>query len=199
MRASTGNYGKVKLVLQRNKFFVESAYPDVLRKLLKVCNLSVQRVSNLVTLDCRPPGLPALMLHACDLAEWPCLFMLPRRARANVLGAWDKRHLQERPGFCHVSATRPCTHRLSPNVSYAGACQDAVIQQARVTDEDEDLAGSFHKSAALPDEARRSLLFCCFGSCCVLISPVALSHATAAVGKARRRKWLGQVGPNVHL
>lgn len=39
VRASTGNYGKVKLVLQRNKFFVESAYPEVLRKLLKVHDL----------------------------------------------------------------------------------------------------------------------------------------------------------------
>ena len=39
VRASTGNYGKVKLVLQRNKFFVESAYPDVLRKLLKARDL----------------------------------------------------------------------------------------------------------------------------------------------------------------
>ncbi len=35
VRASTGNYGKVKLVLQRNKFFVESGYPEVLAKLLK--------------------------------------------------------------------------------------------------------------------------------------------------------------------
>jgi len=35
VRASTGNYGKVKLVLQRNKFFVESAFPDVLARLLK--------------------------------------------------------------------------------------------------------------------------------------------------------------------
>ena len=40
VRASTGNYGKVKLVLQRNKFFVESAHPDVLRRLLKVCDLT---------------------------------------------------------------------------------------------------------------------------------------------------------------
>ena len=39
VRASTGNYGKVKLVLQRNKFFVESAYPEVLRKLLKARGL----------------------------------------------------------------------------------------------------------------------------------------------------------------
>ena len=33
---STGNYGKVKLVLHRNKFWVESPYPDILRTLLKV-------------------------------------------------------------------------------------------------------------------------------------------------------------------
>ena len=36
VRVSTQNYGKVKLVLQKNRFFLESAYPDVLRKLLKV-------------------------------------------------------------------------------------------------------------------------------------------------------------------
>ncbi|KAK9830608.1 hypothetical protein WJX81_004839 [Elliptochloris bilobata] len=70
VRASTGNYGKVKMVLQRNKFFVESAYPKVLRKLLK----------------------------------------------------------------------------------------DPTIQQARVTDEDDEgLAGSFHRSAALPDQAAAEL------------------------------------------
>ncbi|CAK0736769.1 General transcription and DNA repair factor IIH helicase subunit xpb2 [Coccomyxa viridis] len=32
---STGNYGKVKMVLHRNKFFVESPFPDILRTLLK--------------------------------------------------------------------------------------------------------------------------------------------------------------------
>ena len=36
IRESTGNYGKVKLVLHRNRFWVESAYPDILRALLKV-------------------------------------------------------------------------------------------------------------------------------------------------------------------
>jgi DNA excision repair protein ERCC-3 len=36
VRVSTQNYGKVKLVLQKNRFFLESAHPDVLRKLLKV-------------------------------------------------------------------------------------------------------------------------------------------------------------------
>uniref|UniRef100_A0A1D2AEI6 DNA 3'-5' helicase n=1 Tax=Auxenochlorella protothecoides TaxID=3075 RepID=A0A1D2AEI6_AUXPR len=34
IEASTENYGKVKLVLQRNAFFVESPYPAVLRRLL---------------------------------------------------------------------------------------------------------------------------------------------------------------------
>ena len=36
VQASTGNYGKVKLVLQRNAFFVESPFPDVLHTLLQV-------------------------------------------------------------------------------------------------------------------------------------------------------------------
>ena len=36
IRESTGNYGKVKLVLHRNKFFVESPFPDVLRTILRV-------------------------------------------------------------------------------------------------------------------------------------------------------------------
>ena len=35
VRESTENYGKVKLVLQKNAFFVESPYPEILRKLLK--------------------------------------------------------------------------------------------------------------------------------------------------------------------
>lgn len=40
IKASTGNYGKAKMVLQRNKFYVESAYPDVLKALLEVgCRL----------------------------------------------------------------------------------------------------------------------------------------------------------------
>lgn len=36
IQSSTGNYGKAKLVLQRNKFFIESPYPEVLKILLKV-------------------------------------------------------------------------------------------------------------------------------------------------------------------
>jgi DNA excision repair protein ERCC-3 len=35
VRECTQNYGKVKLVLQRNRFFLESAHPEVLRTLLK--------------------------------------------------------------------------------------------------------------------------------------------------------------------
>jgi len=35
IRASTENYGKVKLVLQRNKFFVESQHADILRLLVE--------------------------------------------------------------------------------------------------------------------------------------------------------------------
>ena len=35
IRESTGNYGKVKMVLHRNKFFVESPFPAILRTLLK--------------------------------------------------------------------------------------------------------------------------------------------------------------------
>lgn len=40
IQESTGNYGKAKLVLQKNKFFVESAYPEVLKILLKVGELA---------------------------------------------------------------------------------------------------------------------------------------------------------------
>ncbi|KAL4433953.1 hypothetical protein ABPG75_000394 [Micractinium tetrahymenae] len=35
VRGCTQNYGKVKLVLQQNKFFVESPHPEILRQLLK--------------------------------------------------------------------------------------------------------------------------------------------------------------------
>ena len=41
IQESTGNYGKVKLVLHRNKFWVESPYPDILRMLLKVGLLAI--------------------------------------------------------------------------------------------------------------------------------------------------------------
>eukprot|EP00850_Spirogloea_muscicola_P022612 SM000303S11790 [mRNA] locus=s303:62101:67272:- [translate_table: standard] len=45
IRSSTQNYGKVKLVLQRNRFFVESPYPDVLRKLLQDDTISRARIN----------------------------------------------------------------------------------------------------------------------------------------------------------
>ena len=35
IRTATKNYGKVKLVLQRNRYLVESASPEVLEMLLK--------------------------------------------------------------------------------------------------------------------------------------------------------------------
>lgn len=35
IHASTSNYGKVKLVLKKNRYFVESPFPEVLKKLLK--------------------------------------------------------------------------------------------------------------------------------------------------------------------
>ena len=45
VRESTENYGKVKLVLQKNAFFVESPYPEVLKKLLKDETIKKARVS----------------------------------------------------------------------------------------------------------------------------------------------------------
>ena len=46
IQESTGNYGKAKLVLQKNKFFVESPYPDVLKILLKACpSLTIKSAS----------------------------------------------------------------------------------------------------------------------------------------------------------
>jgi len=45
VRESTENYGKVKLVLQKNAFFVESPYPEVLKKLLKDDTIKKARIS----------------------------------------------------------------------------------------------------------------------------------------------------------
>jgi DNA excision repair protein ERCC-3 len=44
VRECTQNYGKVKLVLQRNRFFLESAHPEVLRTLLKARDASRTRL-----------------------------------------------------------------------------------------------------------------------------------------------------------
>ena len=49
IRESTGNYGKVKLVLHRNKFFVESPFPDILRTLLKVGHTHLLRFGSPLT------------------------------------------------------------------------------------------------------------------------------------------------------
>ncbi|GAX74989.1 hypothetical protein CEUSTIGMA_g2435.t1 [Chlamydomonas eustigma] len=44
IRSSTQNYGKVKLVLKRNKFYVESPYPEVLKELMKDSVISKARL-----------------------------------------------------------------------------------------------------------------------------------------------------------
>lgn len=54
VHASTGNYGKVKLVLQRNAFFVESPFPDVLHTLLQVCYQLISLCTQ--NADCRFAG-----------------------------------------------------------------------------------------------------------------------------------------------
>ncbi|GAB4834440.1 General transcription and DNA repair factor IIH helicase subunit xpb1 [Ancistrocladus abbreviatus] len=43
--ASTANYGKVKLVLKKNRYFIESPYPEVLKKLLKDDIIAKARIS----------------------------------------------------------------------------------------------------------------------------------------------------------
>ncbi|EAL67966.1 transcription factor IIH subunit [Dictyostelium discoideum AX4] len=44
VRQCTQSYGKVKLVLQKNKYFVESAYPEVLEFLLKDSSIATARI-----------------------------------------------------------------------------------------------------------------------------------------------------------
>ncbi|KAJ8632652.1 hypothetical protein MRB53_025988 [Persea americana] len=44
IHASTSNYGKVKLVLKKNRYFVESPFPEVLKKLLKDEAISRARI-----------------------------------------------------------------------------------------------------------------------------------------------------------
>ncbi len=44
VRDSTANYGKVKMVLQHNKFYVESAYPKILRELLRDPKIQSARI-----------------------------------------------------------------------------------------------------------------------------------------------------------
>ncbi|XP_059640083.1 general transcription and DNA repair factor IIH helicase subunit XPB1 [Cornus florida] len=45
IHASTANYGKVKLVLKKNRYFVESPFPEVLKKLLKDEAISRARIA----------------------------------------------------------------------------------------------------------------------------------------------------------
>ncbi|KDP25407.1 hypothetical protein JCGZ_20563 [Jatropha curcas] len=44
--ASTANYGKVKLVLKKNRYFIESPFPEVLKKLLKDEVISKARITS---------------------------------------------------------------------------------------------------------------------------------------------------------
>lgn len=46
IHGSTANYGKVKLVLKKNRYFVESPFPEVLKKLLKDEVISRARLSS---------------------------------------------------------------------------------------------------------------------------------------------------------
>ncbi|CAO2820137.1 unnamed protein product [Amaranthus hypochondriacus] len=45
IQASTANYGKVKLVLKKNRYFIESPFPEVLKKLLKDDVIGKARIS----------------------------------------------------------------------------------------------------------------------------------------------------------
>lgn len=45
IQASTANYGKVKLVLKKNRYFIESPFPEVLKKLLKDEVIGKARIS----------------------------------------------------------------------------------------------------------------------------------------------------------
>ncbi|KAK2664121.1 hypothetical protein Ddye_002695 [Dipteronia dyeriana] len=46
IHSSTSNYGKVKLVLKKNRYFVESPFPEVLKKLLKDEVISKARITS---------------------------------------------------------------------------------------------------------------------------------------------------------
>ncbi len=48
IRSCTRSYGKVKLLLQRNRYFVESAYPEVFAKLLDDAVISASRAKSQV-------------------------------------------------------------------------------------------------------------------------------------------------------
>ncbi|KAK8934601.1 DNA repair helicase XPB1 [Platanthera zijinensis] len=46
IHGSTANYGKVKLVLKKNRYFIESPFPEVLKKLLKDDVINKARISS---------------------------------------------------------------------------------------------------------------------------------------------------------
>lgn len=53
INGSTANYGKVKLVLKKNRYFVESPYPEVLKTLLKDAVIARSRIQSSEVSDIR--------------------------------------------------------------------------------------------------------------------------------------------------
>ncbi|KAG4118543.1 hypothetical protein ERO13_D11G022333v2 [Gossypium hirsutum] len=54
IHASTANYGKVKLVLKKNRYFIESPFPEVLKKLLQ--DEVIARARIVAEVCCNAPG-----------------------------------------------------------------------------------------------------------------------------------------------
>lgn len=53
INASTENYGKVKLVLKKNRYFVKSPFPEALKKLLKDHVIAQARICQEGCRQCR--------------------------------------------------------------------------------------------------------------------------------------------------
>uniref|UniRef100_A0A0D9YDG6 DNA 3'-5' helicase n=1 Tax=Oryza glumipatula TaxID=40148 RepID=A0A0D9YDG6_9ORYZ len=69
IHASTANYGKVKLVLKKNRYFVESPFPEVLKTLLKddiICRARISPEVENVKQRCLPNALNFPMLEEYD-------------------------------------------------------------------------------------------------------------------------------------
>jgi DNA excision repair protein ERCC-3 len=81
VRVSTQNYGKVKLVLQRNKFFLESAHPAVLRTLLADDVIAAARVAPEAAAD---GGAPLPDFDVADAPPELAAAELAAAARAGV-------------------------------------------------------------------------------------------------------------------
>mgnify|MGYP004705823615 FL=1 len=61
IRACTASYGKVKLVLKHNRYFVESAYPDILQMMLRDEEIAKLRITD-VQQQASGDKLPALQI-----------------------------------------------------------------------------------------------------------------------------------------